>query len=174
MQEAVETVANLMALSAITAPKTRGQDILEIKVLYGEEKDKVANEMLNIAEERNIPGFTRDGNNVKDSDALLLFGLKPHSSSGFDCRACGFETCQEFDNIKTEGEFKGPNCAFRLLDLGIALGSAVKTASIHNVDNRIMYRVGVAVMRLNIMESKIVMGVPLSVSGKSIFFDRKA
>lgn len=174
MKEAVETVANLMALSAITAPKTRGQDILEIKILYGEEKDKVADEMLKIADERNIPGYIRDGNNVKNSDALFIVGLKSHESPGFDCRACGFESCEEFDATKAEGDFKGPNCAFRLLDMGIALGSAVKTASIHNVDNRIMYRVGVAVMRLGIMESNIMMGVPLSVSGKSIFFDRKA
>ncbi len=174
MQEAVKTVADLMVLSAITAPKTRGQDILEIKVLYGEEKDRVAEEMLKIAEERNISGYTRDGNNVKNSDALLLVGLKDHKSCGFDCKACGFETCEEFENIKTQGDFKGPNCAFRLLDLGIALGSAVKTSSLHNVDNRIMYRVGVALMRLDIMESNIVMGVPLSVTGKNIYFDRKA
>ncbi len=172
MQEALETVANLMALSAVTAPKTRGQDRLEIKVLLEEEKDRVAEEMLMIAQERNNPGFTRDGNNVKNSQALLLIGLAPHESSGFDCKACGFESCKEFDDVTTEGEFKGPNCPFRLLDMGIALGSAVKTASIHNVDNRIMYRVGVAVMRMGIMESNFVMGVPLSVSGKSIFFDR--
>lgn len=172
MQETVKTVADLMALSAITAPKTRGQDILEIKVLMGEDKDKVANEMLKIAKERDIPGFTRDGNNVKDSDALLLAGLKPHESCGFDCRACGFDNCGEFDSTKAEGDFAGPNCAFRLLDLGIALGSAVKTASIHNVDNRIMYRVGIAANRLDIMDSNIIMGIPVSVSGKSIFFDR--
>ncbi|UCG68494.1 MAG: hypothetical protein JSV09_11865 [Thermoplasmata archaeon] len=173
MQETVETVANLMALSAITAPKTRGQDVLKIKVLLGEEKDKVANEMLKIAKERDIPGFTRDGNNVKDSDVLLLFGLSPHDSCGFDCRACGFDSCGEFDSTEAVGDFAGPNCAFRLLDLGIALGSAVKTASIHNVDNRIMYRVGIAASRMDIMDSNIIMGVPLSVSGKSIFFDRK-
>ncbi len=172
MQKAIETVADLMALSAVTAPKTRGQDILEIKVLLSEDKDRVAEEMLTIAQERNNPGFTRDGKCVQNSSALLLIGLSPHESSGFDCKACGFESCKEFDGVKTQGEFKGPNCAFRLLDMGIAMGSAVKTASIHNVDNRIMYRVGVAVMRMGIMESNFVMGVPLSVSGKSIFFDR--
>ena len=46
--------------------------------------------------------------------------------------------------ILAQIDFKGPNCMLRLLDLGIALGSAVKTAQIHNVDNRIMYRAGVA------------------------------
>jgi uncharacterized ferredoxin-like protein len=168
----MDIVANLMALSAKTAPKTRGQDALEIKVLTKDEKNEVAEEMLKIAAERNNPGFTRDGNNVKDSEALLLIGLKAHDSCGFDCTACGFDTCSDFDETSTSGEFKGPNCSFRLLDMGIALGSAAKTASMHNVDNRIMYRVGVAVMRLDLLKSNYVMGIPLSASEKNIFFDR--
>ena len=174
MQNAVKTVADLMALSAKTAPKTRGEDELEYKVLSEGEKNMVADEMLKISKEQNNPGFTRDGNNVRDSEALLLIGVKSHSSCGFECKACGFDSCGDFDSTEAEGKFKGPNCPFRVLDMGIALGSAVKCASIHNVDNRIMYRVGVAVMRLGIMDCNFVMGVPLSASQKNIFFDRKA
>jgi uncharacterized ferredoxin-like protein len=174
MQNAVEMVGELMALSAKTAPKTRGEDELDYMLLTGQEKDEVAEEMLKISQEQNNPGFTRDGNNVKDSQALLLIGLKSHSSCGFECAACGFDSCGDFDSTETEGKFKGPNCPFRVLDMGIALGSAVKTAAIHNVDNRIMYRVGVAVMRLDIMDCTFVMGIPLSVSQKNIYFDRKA
>jgi uncharacterized ferredoxin-like protein len=172
MQDAIETVANLMALSARTAPKGKGEDFIEIKILVGNEKNKVAEDMFQIAQERNLPLFTRDGNNVKDSQAVFLVGLSEHGSAGLDCKACGFDSCGEFDNAEAEGDFSGPNCAIRLLDMGIALGSAVKTASIHNVDNRIMYRVGVAVKRLGIMDSNIIMGVPLSATSKSIFFDR--
>ena len=69
-------------------------------------------------------------------------------------------------------EFRGPVCAYRLLDMGIALGSAVKVASLLNVDNRIMYRVGVAARRSGLVDWDFVMGVPLSVTGKSIYFDR--
>ncbi|HDI12470.1 MAG TPA: hypothetical protein ENF63_02630, partial [Candidatus Bathyarchaeota archaeon] len=71
-------------------------------------------------------------------------------------------------------DFFGPNCIFKLLDLGIALGSAVKTASMLNIDNRIMYRVGVAAKRLGMLpEASVIMGIPLSAKGKSIYFDRK-
>jgi uncharacterized ferredoxin-like protein len=172
MQEAVETVADLMKISATTAPKGKGEDFLEIKVLVGEEKDRVAEDMLKIADERNIPNFKRDGDNVKDSKVLFLLGLKTHKGAGLNCKACGFEDCSEFNSAKAKGDFTGPNCMIRLLDFGIALGSAVKTASIHNVDNRIMYRAGVSAVRLGVMESNTVMGIPLSVSSKSIFFDR--
>ena len=60
------------------------------------------------------------------------------------------------------------------MDLGIAVGSAVKTASILNVDNRIMFSVGVAALELGILKnSDIALGIPLSAYGKNIYFDRK-
>jgi uncharacterized ferredoxin-like protein len=72
--------------------------------------------------------------------------------------------------------YAGPNCAVRMADLGIALGSAVKTAQIHNVDNRIMYTAGSVAMNLGFMgkDCTVAFAIPLSASGKSIFFDRKA
>lgn len=68
----------------------------------------------------------------------------------------------------------GPSCVFKILDLGIALGSAVKTASLLDVDNRIMYRVGAAAVRLKLLPEATVMGIPVSVRGKNIYFDRPA
>jgi len=58
------------------------------------------------------------------------------------------------------------------MDLGIALGSAVKMASELNVDNRIMYTVGAAAKDLQIMDADGMVGIPLSMTGKNIFFDR--
>lgn len=59
-----------------------------------------------------------------------------------------------------------------MLDLGIALGSAAKIASELNVDNRIMYRIGAAAKRLGMTEANITQGIPISATGKNIFFDR--
>ncbi|MEM2806837.1 MAG: ferredoxin domain-containing protein [Candidatus Bathyarchaeia archaeon] len=57
---------------------------------------------------------------------------------------------------------------FKALDLGIALGSAVKIASLLNIDNRIMYRIGTAALRLNLLpEATVAMGIPLSAKGKT-------
>ena len=60
-----------------------------------------------------------------------------------------------------------------IINLGIAIGSAVHIASINNVDNRVMYSVGVAAKRLYMKDSDIVLGIPLSIKGKNIFFDRR-
>ena len=60
-----------------------------------------------------------------------------------------------------------------MADLGIALGSAVKTAQIHNVDNRIFYSAGVAALSLGYLpDCTTAYGIPLSITGKNIFFDR--
>jgi uncharacterized ferredoxin-like protein len=60
-----------------------------------------------------------------------------------------------------------------MLDLGIALGSAVKTAGLLNVDSRMMYRVGTASLMLGLLpEATVVIGIPVSAMGKSIYFDR--
>ncbi len=56
--------------------------------------------------------------------------------------------------------------------MGIALGSAAKTAGLLNADSRIMYRIGVAARQMGLVDWEFVLGIPLSVTGKSIYFDR--
>ena len=50
----------------------------------------------------------------------------------------------------------------KALDLGIPLGLAAKTASMLNVDNRIMYHVGTAAVKLKLLpEPTVVIGIPV-------------
>ena len=172
IQDTVRFVGELMAVSARTAPKAAGQDYVEIRMADESERVALGTDMIAVGKERGISGFERDGQNVLDSDAVLLIGLLPHKGIGLNCGACGYADCTEFNSQSHSGDFEGPSCAIRLLDLGIALGSAAKTAMEHNVDNRIMYRIGVSARRLGMMESRLVHGIPLSASGKNIFFDR--
>jgi len=109
IQEAVQDVANLMGIAARTAPKSAGKDFVVVKVIYGEDVDRLANEMIHYGEEMGKKNFDRDGNNVKNSLAVLLIGLKDAQSLGLNCSAC---------------------------------------------------------------DADFVMGIPLSVTGKSIYFDR--
>ncbi len=173
IKETVRMVSDLMEVAARTAPKGLGKDFIEVKVLTDGERIAVGNEMMRMSKEAAHPNFDRDGQNVLDSDALVLIGLLPHKGAGLNCGACGFSTCMEMEGHKVQADFLGGNCAIRLLDLGIAIGSAVKIASELNVDNRIMYRVGVAARRLGMVSAQIVHGVPLSATGKNIFFDRQ-
>jgi uncharacterized ferredoxin-like protein len=172
LKDTVKMVGDLMAVAARTAPKAAGEDFIEISVLSDSERVALGNDMIQIGKERGIFGFERDGKNVLDCDAVLLIGLLPHKGIGLNCGACGYATCAEFNSRSHDGDFKGPNCVVRALDLGIALGSAAKIASELNVDNRIMYRIGVSARRLGLGGGNVSHGVPLSATGKNIFFDR--
>lgn len=179
-REAVLEAAKLMLVSARTAPKSGGVDDVLTLVVSGKSKDAIAKQMELIGEDRRVDGklkgFRRDAKNVRDSEAVILIGVRGSKSFGLDCGACGYKTCKEFQAIKPSrgNDFVGPTCLFKALDLGIALGSAVKTASILNVDNRIMYRVGTAASRLGMLpEATVIMGIPVSARGKSVFFDRR-
>lgn len=165
-----QMVAELMEIAAVTAPKTRGQDFVVVATLTGEAILQLASGMKKHGELKNIPGFVRDGENIANSEAVVLIGLKDALVADLNCGACGEEACLLINTH--EGEFKGPQCALRILDMGIALGSAVKTAGMLNVDNRIMYRAGVIARELALIDADFVMGIPLSVSGKNIYFDR--
>jgi uncharacterized ferredoxin-like protein len=173
--EAVLQAAKFMLMSARTAPKSAGIDDVFTVILHGKEKDSIADEMDKIAEERKLQGFTRDAKNTRDSLAIVLIGVRGNKSFGLNCGACGYGTCEEFSRTqgKPSQDFEGPTCLFKSLDLGIALGSAAKTADMLNVDNRIMYRVGAAAKRLKLLpDANIIMGIPVSAKGKSIYFDR--
>ncbi len=163
-------VAELTSISARTAPKAVGQDFLAIQIVEGEELRRLGEEMIAYGERTGKRNFDRDGKNVLNSEAVVLIGLKNARVVGLNCAACGHPACVEPNTV--EGEFRGPQCAMRLLDMGIAIGSAVKTASLLNADNRVMYRVGVVARQMGLIDADVVMGIPLSATGKSIYFDR--
>ncbi len=178
----VETVAGLMALSARTAPKGRGKDSIVIKIASDDELKKLAEELFRLGRDNDIKFYIRDAGNLEKSDACLLIGCKASDSVGLDCGGCGYSSCQQMHQAQEqflrdapERPFHGPNCAIKITDLGIAVGSAAKTASLHNVDNRIMFSAGAAALSLGWLEGcQMAYGLPLKASGKSIYFDRPA
>lgn len=171
--DSTQIVAQLMAVAAITAPKTKGENFVQVEILQGESVQTLAKAMADYGVESQKKNFDRDGQNVAKSEAVVLIGLKDAATCGLNCGACGFSLCDELTGQPpVDVEFRGPVCAYRLLDMGIALGSAVKVASLLNVDNRIMYRIGAAARRSGLVDWDFVMGIPLSVTGKSIYFDR--
>ncbi|HOU24863.1 MAG: hypothetical protein BWY10_00291 [Chloroflexi bacterium ADurb.Bin180] len=172
MSSELRLVADLMCIAARTAPKSAGQDYVVTAVVEGQACRELGEAMIRFGEETGKPNFDRDGKNVLASPVVVLIGIKDARPLGIGCGACGSAECIKPNQF--EAEFKGPQCAFRLLDMGIALGSAVKTAGLLNVDNRIMYRVGSIARRMGLIDADYVMGIPLSVTGKSIYFDRKS
>ena len=165
---AVDT-AHRMAAAARTAPKTKGQDYLHTAVVTGEELENLAQAMEQLAEEKGYGFFKRDADNLRASVAVVLIGTAYHQRGlGSGCQYCNFEDCQ------TCAE-QGGLCFYDPLDLGIAIGSAVSIAADNRVDNRVMFSVGRAARELKLLgdDVRAVIGIPVSVSKKSPYFDRK-
>ena len=181
--EAMRTIANLMAAAARTAPKARGVDAIRTMVVEGEDIETLARTMDEVAPGRPdivTNAIHRDANNVRASQFVVLIGVsgapkKPENP--FDCGACGFKTCANLIRARQKadarrGLLRPESCVMTAIDLGVALGSAAKLAADHSIDNRLMYTMGIAVAKLKWLDADVVIGIPLSTAGKSIYFDR--
>jgi uncharacterized ferredoxin-like protein len=189
--QGLKNVAQLMAVSARTAPKAGGADWIVTKIATAKEKNEISRTMqalgrmkekalLKTNKQRGIAtrmDWLSDAQAVNNSGLLFLVGAQGRKVVGINCGGCGFSACAEMVKQKplsiNEGGFPGPFCMYRVMDLSIAAGSAAKTAMDHNVDNRMMQKVGVAALRLGMLEPcNLILGIPLSATGKNIFFDR--
>ena len=159
--------ARQICMAARTAPKGKGKDLLVTAIVSGEEKDNISKQMRQIGEEQEIQFFLRDAENVDNVELLVLIGSRKEPLGIPGCGFCGFPDCGAMLQA-------GGCCSFNVGDLGIALGSAVSVAADLRIDNRIMYTVGKAALNLAILgpEVQLAYGIPLSVTGKSPFFDR--
>ncbi|SCZ76265.1 ferredoxin domain-containing protein [Acidaminobacter hydrogenoformans] len=165
--EAVLRTAQDMCVAAKTAPKGRGVDHVEAMVLTGEDLGPLAERMKAIGEASGAAFFGRDAGNILGSEVVVLIGTTLSQRGVPACGMCGYEDC-------AKSKAAGGICTFDVTDLGIAVGSAVSLAANRRVDNRVMFSIGKAAVELGLFESdvKIAYGMPLSVKGKSPFFDR--
>ena len=177
--EGLLAVAKAMAVAARTAPKARGVDAIETLIAFDEDLDALAGAMEEHGAKSAMSEiFKRDAESVRKSQAALLVGLqdlRPKKvERPLDCGGCGHGDCSGFLRVeKREGkDFSGPVCLFQAIDLGIALSSASSVAARSHVDNRMMFTMGGPAHKLGWMKSQIIIGIPLSCSGKNIYFDR--
>jgi len=144
-RDAALEVARLMLVAARTAPKARGLDTIVTAIVGGEDKNRLADEMERAGKEKNLPTRIRDAENVRNCELVVLVGV-------------GYEA--------------GSSNELKLVDLGIALGSAAKVAGDLNVDNRIMRSIGETAENMKLLQADYVVGIPISIKGKNAFFDR--
>ena len=167
-ENAVLNAAYAVCAAARTAPKACGVDFMKTAVLTGADKDNVAAEMRRLSDESKSPILARDADNVDKSTAVVLVGISDDRRGlGKICGLCHFDDCKAC-------QAGNGCCVFSGIDLGIALGSAVALVTDLRIDNRIMVTIGKAAASLKLLgDTTLIMGIPMSVSGKSPYFDRK-
>ena len=158
--------ARRMMTAARTAPKGKGLDLVEIALIDGDDKERVAVVMEELAEEKGMKFFLRDAANLRQAECAVIIGT--HSAPlGLDCGHCGYPKCA----VKPDGV----PCAINSVDVGIALGSACATAADLRLDTRVMFSAGLAAERLDLLPGcRQVYAILVSASSKNPFFDRKS
>ena len=166
LHKAAIHIAQLMVAAAKTAPKGKGKETLEYLIVSDNDLQVLADKMTEISKRDNIPFLNRDAGNIMQSELIVLIGSNTDPKNVPNCNFCGFGCDKK--PVTTP-------CAVGATDLGIAIGSAVSTAMLHKADNRIMYSAGIASLELNWFGDNIshAYGIPISLTEKSPFFDRK-
>ncbi len=185
--ETVVSVAKMAAAAAITAPKSGGMLFLAgkhnfIETVIVDDKDilgQLATWMRARGTERREGIWFRDAEVAEAIDAALFIGLVDWYPPNYDCGACGYATCAEFlhetkplRDGSTNLEFTGPTCNLRDVDLGIAIGAAVKTVAQNGIDCRCQSRIVTAARKLGVIKADFGVSLSLSMTAKSVGYDR--
>ena len=187
--DSIRHVAKLCAVAAMTAPKSGGQLFLKgatpfIETVIVEDKatlKRLADWLREQGQKLKEAIWYRDADTAEKLDLVLFIGLAKWYPPQYDCGACGYETCADFlkarpghhSEASADWQFAGPICQLRCIDLGIAVGSAAKTASLNNIDARCQTRIAAAARHLQIIKADLAVALSMSVSHKNIFFDKK-
>lgn len=188
--DALRQIARLCAVSAMTAPKSGGQLFLKgakpfIETVIVEDREtmlRLAGWLRERGRQLKDPIWYRDAETTEKLDLVLFIGLAKWYPPVYDCGACGYATCAEFlsaaqkhqASVSADWDFAGPICQIRCVDLGIAVGSAAKTASLNNIDARCQTRIASAARHLGLIEADLAVALSMSITHKNIFFDKKA
>ena len=185
----VRQVAQLMAAAAITAPKSGGQLFLAGKPSFME--TVIADDPAT-RDASSPPGCGPAARNAASgsgsatptppkrstpscSSGSCPAGTRPTTTAAPAATPPAPSSSTHTKTLRSESaelEFAGPVCNLRDIDLGIAVGSAAKTAAIHSIDCRCQTRVAVAARKLGLIQADHAVALSLSMTHKAIGFDR--
>lgn len=171
--ESLLEVAKLCILAASKAPRITGSKVYKAEIITGEDLLPIIRAADALAEVRRDDvgrGLAfADGAVLKaayDLDGgksvlMVIFGdLTTKSELNWNCGACGFSTCAEFNKrsleIKKNQEANiaqlGPNCIWKALDFACAVCWAAACAGEHNVENRLFNSLGKFAKQIGYLE----------------------
>jgi uncharacterized ferredoxin-like protein len=170
------------AMAALTAQTVAGTK-MEAKILTHDDILPTI-EILEIVGEVNafVRADAAVGRKAYDAGipiAELLIGMDGTlSKRGWNCGACGFNTCEEFNKYskknKSQGAmYIGPNCNWNVLDFGIACSFSAAAISAMNLECRVQGSYGFAALALGHLEGcSTCMAITVGPIKESVWFDR--
>jgi len=176
-------VAKSIVLAIHKAPQITGKTKIEAEIIWGEDILPIIEVMGPVAKVMRYVQW--DYETIKncydkgESPVIILIGGKIASSNlNWNCGACGFSTCKEFNAYSKEnkggGQLGGPSCNWKVLDWAMACDWACASAWQYRVDNRIMGSVGFATNALGFMPNMDAqLGLALGPPRDMVYYNRE-
>ncbi len=182
-QEHVLEVAKNIALAVHKAPQITGKTEIEVEIIWGEDLEPIIEVMGPIAQ---VMQYVRwDYETLKntyergENPVVVAIGAKTtRSNLAWDCGACGFGTCREFNAYAKEtrggGQLGGPCCNWKTLDFSMACDWACASAWQYRIDNRIMGSVGFGLTALGFLpDMDVKLGLALGPPRDLVYYSRE-
>ncbi len=185
-QDKLLDIATYSIHSALKAPQITGRVELDFEIVTGEDLGPIIEAFGLLMPFAAYLGmsFMNYSKAVASGEppVLLLIGGKGMRKSelNWNCGACGFKTCGEFNKyskkIKPDvlAEAKGPLCQWKVVDYGMAVDWACAQAWHHNITNRVEQASGFAAQAIGYMpESDVMRGIPLGPLKDMFWYSRE-
>jgi len=185
-QDKLLDIATFCIQSALKAPQITGRVKLEFKIITGDDLNPFVEAfglLLPIAGFHAVSMMSYSKALAEgEPPVLLLIGGKNlrKSELAWNCGACGFETCKDFNKYSSsitpglDAEAKGPYCQWKTIDYGMCCDWACAQAWYHNITNRMEMASGWAARALGYMpECDIIRGLPLGPMQDKFWYSRE-
>lgn len=153
-RESVLTVAKLAAAAAYRAPQITGVLRIQTEIITGEDQDPIIEYAGTLAPVAPVMAFDYETMKYFRDNNLplvcLLIGARlDRSELAWDCGACGFESCADFNKYAKESGspgtlMAGPTCHWKMMDWAAACDYACAAAHQYRMDARAMVSIGAA------------------------------
>lgn len=165
-EDRIMEAARAVAAAALGAPQVTGRANIRAVIVSGDDLQVFVDYLLPLCGPDGRLNTYMFGDMIAVRSALeqgtpmaivAVGGNCFQSELAWNCGACGFETCAEFnkwskENIGPGAVGMGPSCNWKALDIGLAQAFAVSAAYQQGVTGRLHYSYGGAAMRTGVLE----------------------
>lgn len=182
-QEAMLDIARLAVAAAYRAPQLTGRLELKTEIVTGNDIAPIVEVFEAVHPISPVMFF--DYQTLKYyldrgiSIPIILLGADlTRAEMGWNCGACGFETCGKFNAYAKKHKSRsmlwgGPSCNWKVLDFGAACDFACAALAQYRIDARAMGTVGGAASTAGFLpDCSGVIGIPIGPPGDFKWFSR--
>jgi uncharacterized ferredoxin-like protein len=181
--ESLVEVAKHCVQAVYKAPQVTARLELKTAIITGSDLDPVMDVMKTLGEGEFIMAMDHltylEAKEMGQQPIVVAIGANLTTSElGWDCGACGFATCGEFNKYSKANKGYGmlglgPSCNWKMLDFGISCDWACAAAWQYNIENRIEFTVGAVINLLEYLDDcSCVLALPLGPLADLWYYNR--